>query len=502
MSAPLSHIVRRGALISAVVLAVVQVIAFAQTITLGRLLSPAEYGVYAAGTILTGFLATVNEGGLKEALIQRQAGNEHDSAVAVLWATTANGIVMSLLALAAAPVIGAIFHSTEVAVVAAASAGAVLLRTLTTVPDALLQRRLDFRRRMIVDPGVTLTFAVVSITLCALGFGVAGLVVATYVQQLVWNLLTWGLARWRPGWRRPSFALWRELARFGFPLALESLAERVREAAEGVLVGHQLDATALGNYRYGRRFSMLPATAVLEIASYVLLPVFSRIGNDLPRLRRAYLRALAGVWVAAVPVAGLLVALGEPAVVVLLGERWREAGVALMAMSGYGLGVAMNAVSFEAMKGAGQPNKLNWTTSLNVITGLGLLVLFAPFLGLVGVGLSVSVSSLVVGIVGLVLSRKVVGISGLLIAKAMAGPAIAGLVACVLLLWVDRAFIVADRHGLATGVALLVVETLAFGAVYLLSLRVFAPAAARSLAAGARALWVKRRQHRARSGDE
>ncbi len=54
------------------------------------------------------------------------------------------------------------------------SAGTIVLHALTYVPDALMQRRFDFRERLIVRPVVALTFAGTSIILCINGFGGCG----------------------------------------------------------------------------------------------------------------------------------------------------------------------------------------------------------------------------------------------------------------------------------------------------------------------------------------
>ncbi len=110
---------------------------------------------------------------------------------------------------------------------------------------------------------------------------------------------------------------------------------------ETAVVGGALSATALGYYRYGRRLGSLPETAVIDAGSYVLFPAFSRLAGDPERFRSAFLRALGLLWGGLmVPVAGFVIAAGEPGgVTVLLGEKWRGgAGVMLVALAGIGPG--------------------------------------------------------------------------------------------------------------------------------------------------------------------
>jgi len=275
----LGSTLRRGAVLSAVALVIVQTVSFLQTLVIARLLSPAEIGIFAAGTVLTSFLITFSEGGLRHALIQHD-GDVEEVANTVFWATIVTGALMSALMLAASPFVAMVFDSETAGLIAAITSGTLLLHAFTNVPDSLMQRRFDFRRRLIVDPGVAISFAVTSVVLCSSGYGVWGLVIATYASHVVWIASTWGLARWRPGGARPSYRLWRRLARFALPMVLDGFVERIREVIETVVVGRGLSESALGQYRYGRRMAMLPGVAIVQICSYVLFPAFSRIAGD------------------------------------------------------------------------------------------------------------------------------------------------------------------------------------------------------------------------------
>jgi O-antigen/teichoic acid export membrane protein len=486
----LGSILRRGAAMSAAALVLVQVITLAQTLVLARLLSPAEVGVFAAGTVLATFLMVFAEGALTQALIQRadgEAGRDglNDVADTVFWATLAGGFLMSLGTLAAAPLITVVFSDAVAGTIAAVTAGAMVLHSLTSVPDALMQRRFDFRRRLVIDPLTALTFAVVSVVFAVLGYGVWSLVLGSYVQMTVWVLLSWAFAGWRPGRGRPSVRLWRELARFGFPLLLAAIADRARDMGELTVVGRSLDTAALGFYRYGRRIAMLPGSLVVQAGAFVLFPAFARIADDPGRLKQAFMRALTWIWLAALPAAGILVAAGEPLAVLLLGEQWRGAGVALTAMAGLGLGQALSAVTVEVLKGAGRSARINWMTGIGLVAGLGLLLVLVPY-GLFGVGLAISGASLVVGAVGLWSVRGVVQVSGAEMLRQLVPPAAAAVVVVAPVAVLERVLVRADQWPVAVGLALVAGETVLIGLGYLSLLPLAAPESARQMLTVAR----------------
>lgn len=492
----LGKTLQRGAKISAIVLVVTQSISLIQTLAVARLLDPAAVGAFTAGSILSNFLVTFSEGGLRAALIQREHDLE-DAADTVFWVTLVNGVLMSGVAFAVSPLIGAFFGGDVAGAVCAATAAVLTIHALTNVPDGLMQRRFNFKRRMIVNPSTAVTFAAVAIALSALGFGVWGLVIALYASQVVTLVLTWWLAGWWPGRGRFSFRLWREMARFALPLIASEFAQKGREFMEAGLTGRILGQGPLGMYRYGRRIATLPGTAIVQIASYVLFPAFSRIANDAARLRRGFLRAMTALWVTSLPAGALLVAVGEPLVVVALGEEWRGAGLVLVGMAGYGPGMALGSIGKESIKGTGRSRLLNWITGASLAVSITALLILLPTLGLLGVGLAASAESLVAGSIAITIGMRVSGVRvrdalGVLLPVLVAG--IAALVATAVL---EQGFFHSDTRPLIVGLGLLIVDGLVFLGIYLGLLRILSPSVSRELYAGVRSTL---RRPRASSG--
>jgi O-antigen/teichoic acid export membrane protein len=490
---PLRGKIAKVAAASAAAQIVGEVVSLLQTIVLARLLGPTVVGIFAAGTVLTTFLANFAEGGMRAGLVHRESKLD-DAAETVFRGTIVTGLIMSLGALAAAPLIGYVFDSRTAGLVAATSSGALLLYSLMNVPEAMLQRQFNVKRRLVVGPLVSITFAAVSVTMALLGFGVWSLVAGTYASYLAWLIAVWAISDWRPGRGRASFAMWRELARFGFPLVAGFVGARTQQLVESVVVGRGLSTTALGYYRYGVRISRIPVNAILEIVANALFPAFSRMAGDQGRLRTSYLQALTWVTFFAAAVSGLAVAVGEPAVVVLLGEPWRGAGVAVVAMAGLGLGKAFTSVSEEAMKGSGRTTLLNYLTITEVVLGIGLLLLIIPF-GLVGVGLAISLTALSVGLQAMVLVRPVVGVGVRDLFRSVAGPLIGGTAAAAATAWLEHGVLHSDTRPIVVAVALLLLDLIAFIVVYLAVISVVAPDIAASVRRSAGAA-IQRLRHR------
>jgi PST family polysaccharide transporter len=225
----------------------------------------------------------------------------------------------------------------------------------------------------------------------------------------------------------------------------------------------------------------VPVSGLVEVSSIALFPAFARMADESARLKSAYLRALGIVTLGAAAVTAMLIAVGEPLVVLVLGEKWRGAGIVLVAMAPLGLGKAFTTVGEEAIKGAGRTRLLNWYTLTEVSLSLILLVVLIGPLGLVGVALSISITGLVVGALVTALARPVVGVSVRQVAAVSLPPIAAAVVGFAVAAPLEHQVFHSDSRGLGLGLLLLCVDGIVFLAVYLGLLLVFSPSVLRDV---------------------
>lgn len=476
---PLAGTVVRGFSLAAIGWIVGQVLNFGAYVALAHLATPQEFGQLAAGTIIVGFGNLFASSGMLAALIQRRDRVE-EAANTALVATLAAGFALTIGALALAPLVGVFFDSEEIAEVAAATSVWILLRSATTVPDALMQRRFSFLRRTVVEPLGIIVFGVTSIVLVASGLGVWGLVIGNTAQRLVMVFAAWGLARWRPNLRLASFGLWREMIGFGRHVIASELVRTTSGQVTTALLGRFVGTAALGQFAYAARIAQKPLGIMVNAGSYVLYPAFSRIAADERRFRAAFLRSLRLFSAMAIPIGFVMLPLGEPFAVVVFGEPWRDAGYAAMAMFAYVGCRSLISLAGEAFKAAERPQILLRVSLLSAALGVASIVALLPF-GLVGVAAAVSVAS--VGVTAYSI-RAVAGVVGLPVARMVGEiwPAVAAsVVMAAALLPVEHLVVDAAGRETALGLILLAGEVVAAAALYWGALAVFARPLAREL---------------------
>lgn len=452
---------------------------FAQALNLGfyivlaRLATPADFGELAAGTILIGIAGLVTESGMMSALVHRRDRVEEAAATAV-FSTAAAGLALGLGALALSPLIGLFFDSDTVGAVAAAVSGIILLQALTIVPAAIMQRRFNYVRRVVIEPARTVAFGVVAIIATSDGMGVWGLVLGLYAGIACDLVLSWGLSRWRPELRLATMEMWRELVAYGRHVFAAAVILRIGEQADTLWLGRFLGTAPLGQYRYAFRLASTPYWTLVSGASYVLFPVFARIATETERFEAAFMRALRWTCIVGFPAGMLLVPLGEPLAVLLFGEVWRQAGFAAMAMGVYTATSCISAVSSEGLKAHGRPDVLTRMHSVTTFSSVVLMGALLP-LGVVGVAGGLSIGAALGAAYAIRAVERAIGFPVADMLGVLKAPAIAAVVAAAVIAPVEHLILDAAGRSTAEGLALLTVEGLAGIGIFILVLKALAP---------------------------
>jgi PST family polysaccharide transporter len=388
-------------------------------------------------------------------------------------------------------VVGLYFHSHEVGLVAAALSGVLFMDAATVVPDALLRRRFSFLRRGVIDPLNAIAYGAAAATLLAVGLGVWGLVIATYASGLFRVATVWLFTRWVPDLSLVSFAMWRELARFGRHIVASEFLRQIRGIVNTALLGRYVGLAPLGEYRFGWRLATQAALPVTAAGAYVLFPAYARIADDPDRFRAAFLRSLRLFAAIAVPVSFALAPLGTQIAVAFLGEPWRVAGHVLAALAGVTAVFPLMTLANEVFKAANRP-ELVARVSLSLTVGMvACSIGFLP-LGVTAVAAGVSLAHILTGgyairNVARVLSLPVKTVAAELIRPALASTAMAGALALFAALLVH-----VDGEPSSVRLGWLAAEACVGVLVYGLILRILAASTVRELTAALRSLRPRR----------
>ncbi|HWH13799.1 MAG TPA: oligosaccharide flippase family protein [Miltoncostaeaceae bacterium] len=352
------------------------VLSFAFNIVTARLLLPEVFGLVALVLIVVTVAQLFADAGTRAALVHRETRIEDAVSTALISVPTA-GFLGSCLIAACSPLFAAFYGEPELTWIAFAMAWLLFIFSLSLVPDALLQRRLDLKlRRAVVDPLSIVGYGVTVIIGALAGLEAWALVLGQYVSFTIVTVGCWVLARPRFREGRPSWGMYREIGRYGRGLLAANSVEAVEGQAAPVVLGRALGTEAVGLYSAGTRIGKLPLTGIVQVTGGIVFATLARLQGEMDRFRAVAFEALRMNAVLVLPVGVTFMALGEPIVVVLFGEVWRGAGIVLQFIGFWAVCLGLGDNGREIFKAIGRPFLVARAAIIETTATIALLAMF------------------------------------------------------------------------------------------------------------------------------
>jgi PST family polysaccharide transporter len=291
-------------------------------VLLVRMLSPDDFGLLAMVTVVSSFLLMFNDLGFGPALVRKQQVTESQLST-IFWVTVGSGLILSLATAALGLPLARFYHQPALVALCAGLAPGSLLLPLSTVPNAVLQRRMSFHSLAVVDVLGVAAGGVTAVILAARGLGVWSLVWQSNVSALTILLVTWGAASWMPRRRfdrAVPASLWRFSGHFTAALVLNYWVRNL----DNLLIGVFLGRAALGFYSQAYQMMLYPVQNVAALAGRVMVPTLSSLQGDGARFRRAYLQAVRGIAAITFPLMMGAMILAPDLYRVLFGPQWER----------------------------------------------------------------------------------------------------------------------------------------------------------------------------------
>ena len=299
------------------------VLQMVSTMVLARLLTPADYGLIAMVSAVTGFLSMFSNLGLSTATIQKAEIN-HDQVSTLFWINVGLGVLVALVVVALAPAVAWFYGDSRLTWITMALGAGFIFAGLSVQHQALLTRQMRYLTIGIVGI-VSMTIGITAGIAAALsGAGYWSLVVLSLVTALSRVLGKWIVLPWMPGRPKRGVGV-RAMLGFGGNITAFNIVNYFSRKADDILIGKAWGSTELGFYNKAYSLLMMPLSQLRGPLMSVAMPSLSRLQTQPERFRSYYLKMLQVLAFLSMPLAAFLGAFSHDIVLLVLGPQWGEA---------------------------------------------------------------------------------------------------------------------------------------------------------------------------------
>ena len=349
-----------------------QIVSWASTVVVARLLTPYDYGVVGMVTLFTALAGLVCQYGIGDAVIalrdltRRQVSELHTISVIM-------GLVIVGLSCALALPLARFFSAPPVRSILLVLSATFLINAFQTVPAALLRRELRFTLLSSIAMVSAFSQIIATIVFAWLKFRYWSLVLGVLISTLTSFLLI--SYRKRIKFAFPNIVTLRRELKFARQALTAGVAWYASENADFVTAGRMLGGAALGSYTIAWTVASAPLEKIANLITTITPAFFSALQTDKAELRRYLYQITEIISFVTIPASFGLALTGDYLILVVLGPKWHDAigplrllGVLVAARSVY-------TILPKVLTAIGDAGFVMWTTiSAAIIMPIAFLV--------------------------------------------------------------------------------------------------------------------------------
>ncbi len=288
-------------------------------LVLARLLVPADFGLVAMAMAVILIVEAVLQLPIIQALVRVRDLTPPMFDTAFTLGLLRGLSIALLLGLAAWP-ISAFYEEPRLVPLILALAFAPIVRGMVSPRMALFMQRFDFRREVALDLMGKASALAVSATVAATTGSYWAIAAGTITTPVVMVACSYIFAPQRP---RLTLAEWPAFADIVGWNSISQAISALNWQMDKVLLGRFAQITVFGRFVVADNLAAIPQQAVVFPVMRPLVAAFAP--SDPRRLASAYYKATAGILLITAPTLVTLSLLADPAVRIVLGDKWVEA---------------------------------------------------------------------------------------------------------------------------------------------------------------------------------
>ena len=297
-----------------------QLVTFAVSIVLARILGPEDYSVVGLAMIFFAIADVIISGGLNSALIQKKDADEKDYS-SVFCVSILLSVLIYVVLFFAAPWVAGVYGKPILVSLIRIMALILPINAVRSVWSAKVSATLEFKYFFLSTFVGTVVSAVVGIGMALWGFGVWALVAQQMISALVGTAILVFTTKIQLKFRIYGENI-KKLFSYGWKVFVSSLIGRVYTEINPLVIGIKFSTTDLSYYTKGNSLPSQMSSTVNTTFSAVLFPFLTKYQNDKELLLKRTRQFIRYATFLVFPVMLGFFAVADNFVLVLLTDKW------------------------------------------------------------------------------------------------------------------------------------------------------------------------------------
>lgn len=329
-----------------------QGISFAVQIILARILLPEDFGLIGLITVFIALSASMIDCGFASALIREKETTQEDCST-MFYFNLFCSVILYFVIFSFAPMIARYFEEPRIVLLLRILSLTLVINSFGIIQRTLLTKKIEFKTQTKINAIAAFFSGVAAVLIAYSGLGVWALVFRLMIMQSLQSALLWRYNRWFPSmiFSKRSF---QKLFGFGWKLLLSSLIETFYQNLYYMIIGKYFSVTALGYYTNAKKLNDVVSQALSAAVQKVSYPVLSVMQDDRQKLRNGYRKIIRGTMFIAFPLMIGLLAVSEPFILFMFGEKWAASVPYVQLMSVEGMLYPLHSINLNILQVKGR----------------------------------------------------------------------------------------------------------------------------------------------------
>lgn len=323
-------------------------IQFVVTIIIARILSPGDYGLIGLLTIFTAISTTITDSGFGAALIRKKDAVDLDYS-SVFYLNFFIGITLYVVLYFLSPTIAEFYKVPELTKIARLVFLVIPINSIGLIQYTQLNKKMEFKKYAVISIISSVISGVIGVSLAKSGFNVYSLVFQILSFNTAKTILLVVFNKWIPGLTFSVNSI-KNIIGFSVNLMSSNLIIVFFNNLYTILIGKYYSASQVGFYNQAKKFEEICGTSITSIILNVTYPALSKCQDDLPTLKRGYIKIIQLAIAIMAPLMLGLIGISNDLFELVLTKKWLPAVPYFEILCVYGLTIPLHQVNYNIFK--------------------------------------------------------------------------------------------------------------------------------------------------------